>query len=180
LNASGQKSATAQFGEVIPIDTLDNHDNKIRYALRPVRISGNDLEMQLFPFSNEGSLTVLRDVHVSRISFDDGGHSSILGGSVVIKSRAENKMAIHPSDDIVIRSAMPMLVRELVFEKSELKVTLATPHASSILIGDDPPRDLRPTLFEWVRFRWPTQLYGTLSALVALWFAARTWWKSAQ
>ena len=180
LNASGQKPATAQFGEVIPIDNSESHDAKIRYALRPVSISGNDLEMELFPFSKEGSLTLLRDVHVSEITFDDEGHSSVLGGSAVVKSRAETKMAIQPSDDILIQSAVPMLVRELVFEKGELKVTLASPHANTILLGNDPPRDLRPTLFEWVRFRWPTQLYGTLSALAALWFAARAWWKTPQ
>ena len=178
LNASGQKPATAQFDEVIPINNSE-HEAKTRYVLRPVTISGTDLEMQLFPFHSEGLLTVLRDVHVSEITFDDGGHSSILGGSILIKGRSDSKTIIQPSDNIVIRSAAPMLVREIIFEKDKLKVTLATVNANTILIGDDSPRDLRPTLFEWVRFRWPTQLYGTLSALVALWFAARSWWKSA-
>jgi len=180
LHATGQKPATAQFGEVIPVDNSENNTTQIRYAIRPVRVSGKDLEIELIPFNKEDSLTVLRDVHVSEITFGDEGHSSILGGNAVIKSRAESEIAIEPSDNLIIRSAMPMVVRELILAKEELKVTLTTPNANTILLGEDPPRDLRPTLFEWVQFRWPTQLYGTLSALVALWFAARTWWKTPE
>jgi hypothetical protein len=180
LHAIGEKPATAQFGEIIAIGSSENNTAQIRYAIRPVRVSGKDLEMELFPFNREGPLTVLRDVHVSEITFEAEGHSSILGGNATVKSRAETRIPIQPGDTLKIQSAMPMLVRELAFTKGELRVTLSTPNANTILLGDDPPRDLRPTLFVWVRFRWPTQLYGALSALAALWFALRTWWKSPQ
>jgi hypothetical protein len=180
LHMVGEKPARAQFGEVIPIESAENNNTQIRYAIRPVRVSGKDLEMELIPINNADALTVLRDVHVSQITFGDDGHSSILGGSAVVKGRSENKITIQPSDNLNIQSAKPMLVRELKFEKGELRVTLTTPNANTISVGDDPPRDLRPTLFEWIRFRWPTQLYGALSALAALWFAARTWWKSPE
>jgi hypothetical protein len=180
LHTTGEKPARAQFGEVIPIESDQNNNTQARFAIRPVRVSGKDLEMELIPSNNAAPLTILRDVHVSQISFGDDGRSSILGGSAVVKSRSENKISVQASDNLDIQSATPMLVRELKFAKGELEVTLTTPNANVISLGDDPPRDLRPTLFEWIRFRWPTQLYGALSALAALWFAARTWWKSPE
>ena len=180
LHVAGEKPATAQFGEVISVESPDGNHSTMHYAIRPVRVSGKDLEMELIPFGNEHNLTVLRDVRVSEISFGEEGHSSILGGNAVVKNRSESKIAIHPSDNLSIRSAAPMLVRELVSAKGELQMKLTTPNANTILLGENPPRDLKPTLFEWIRFRWPTQLYGALSALVALWFAARSWWKSPQ
>lgn len=175
LHASGAKPASAQFGEVIAIGP---RAPQIRYAIRPVRVSGKDLEMELFPVNTERALTVLREVHVSAITFESSGHSSILGGVAVVKSRPEASIKIQPSDSLLIRSAIPMVVRELAFAKGELKVTLSAASADTIQVGEGLLRDLRPTVFDWVRFRWPTQLYGAMSAIAALWFALRKWWSS--
>lgn len=180
MHASGAKPAAAQFGEVIAVGAAENHTGELRYAIRPVRVSGKDLVMELFPLNPERPLTVLRDVRVSEIAFESGGHSSILGGVAVVKSGAEGSVKVQPSDLVQIRSAIPMVVRELGLANGELKVTLSATSANAIEVGDDPPRDLRPTLFDWVRFRWPTQLYGAMSVAAALWFALRSWWSSGK
>ena len=73
-----------------------------------------------------------------------------------------------------------MLVRELTLAKGELKATLSAPHVTTLQLGEDSPRNLMPTLFEWIRFRWPNHFYATLSALAALWLATRRWWESSK
>ncbi len=73
-----------------------------------------------------------------------------------------------------------MLVRELTLTKGELRATLSAPRVTTLQLGEDSPRNLMPSLFEWIRFRWPNQLYATFSALAALWLATRRWWESSK
>jgi hypothetical protein len=174
IETSGSRPVTAQFGEVI------NVGDPVRREIRPVRATGKNLELELFPANTERQLTVFRDVHLSEIDFEDARHSTILGGSVYIKSGAETGTPLQPSDRVTIRSAGPMLLRELTLTKGELKVLLSAPSANIVQVGEDSPRDVIPTLFEWIQHRWPTQLYATLSALVAFWLALRRWLESSE
>lgn len=180
FEASSPKPSTARFGEVIPLGKETASAKTARYAISPVRATGKNLALELFPANAERELTVFRDMHVSEIGFEDSGHSSILGGSVFIKSGGEATVPLQPSDRLTIRSAGPMLVRELTLTKGELKATLSAPRVTKLQLGEDSPRNLMPTLFEWIRFRWPNQLYATLSALAALWLATRRWWESSK
>ena len=79
FEASGCKTSTARFGEVIPIGNAIHDAKKARYAISPVRATGKDLALELFPADSERQLTVFRDMQVSEVSFEDAGHSSILG-----------------------------------------------------------------------------------------------------
>jgi hypothetical protein len=180
FEASGSKPSTARFGEVIAIGKAVPDSKEVRYAISPVRATGKDLTLELFPADSERPLTLFRDMQVSEVSFEDAGHSSILGGLAFIKSGSEGRVPVQPSDRLTIRSVVPMLVRELILTKGELKTTLSAPGATAIQLGEDSPRNLMPTLFEWIRFRWPNQLYGTLTALAALWLATRRWWGSSE
>ena len=180
FEAAGCKPSTARFGEVIPIGKAVHDAKKARYAISPVRATGKDLTLELFPADSERQLTVFRDMQVSEVSFEDAGHSSILGGSAFIKSGGEGSVPVQPSDRLTIRSSGPLVVRELVLTKGELKTTLSADRATTLQLGEDSPRNLMPTLFEWIRLRWPSQLYGTLTALAALWLAVRRWWKSSE
>ena len=177
IDASGAKPITVQLGEVIEVEAVTSAAHR-RYAILPVRAIGNNLNVELYPIDKDQPLTVFRDVQVSEINFDGSGHSSILSGLAVIKSATEAGVKIQPSDRLQIRSREPMLVRELTFAKGELKARVSSDTASTILLGDKNPKNLMPTIFDWVRFRWPTQLYGAISALAVLWLALRRWWSS--
>jgi hypothetical protein len=180
FEAAGEKPSTARFGEVIPIAAEGTNVHAIPYAIRPIRATGKDLVLELFPANSERQLTVFRDENVSEISFEDMGHSTILGGSALIKSGAEGGVHLQPSDHLTVRSSTPMLVRELSLSKGELTAILSVPRATTIASGENSSQNLMPTLFEWLRARWPTQLYATLSALVALALALRGWWETSQ
>jgi len=180
LETSGSKPSTARFGQVIPLGKEADNARTVRYAISPVRATGNNLVLELFSANAERQLTVFRDMHVSEVSFEDAGHSTILGGLAFVKSKGEASVPLQPSDRLTIRSAGPMLVRELTLTKGELKATLSAPRVTTLQLGEDSPRNLMPTLFEWIRFRWPNQLYATLSALAALWLATRSWWEPSK
>lgn len=143
-------------------------------------MEGKDLQFALYPADELHELAVFRDVHVSSISFEDAGRSTILSGTAYIKGTGGNGLALRPSDLLVLSSTYRMLLRELTLTKGELKVILSVPKATTILLGEDSPRDLRPTLFQWILYRWPNQLYATVSALIAAWFALRRWWGSQE
>jgi len=111
--------ATAQFGEIIEVESTIS-GTPSRYAIRPIRAIGNNLNIELYPIDEDRPLTVFRDMQVSDINFEASGHSSILAGLVVIKSMAEASVKVQPSDRLQIRSAKPILVRELTFAKGQL------------------------------------------------------------
>jgi hypothetical protein len=180
FEASATKPSTARFGEVVPILASGSNSRSIQYAIRPVRATGRNLVLELFPANSERQLTVFRDTGISEISFEDAGHSTILGGSALIRSGAEGGVRLQPSDHLAIRSSGPMLMRELTLSKGELRALLSVPRATTIVSGEDASDNLMPTLFEWLRARWPTQLYATLSALVALALAVRNWWEMSK
>jgi hypothetical protein len=180
LETYGSKPSTARFGQVIPLAREVDSVKTVQYAISPVRATGNNLTLELFPANAERQLTVFRDMHISEIFFEDSGHSSLLGGLAFIKSGGEVRVPLQPSDRLTIRSAGPMLVRELTLAKGELRATLSCPRVTTLQLGEDSPRNLMPTLFQWIRLRWPNQLYATLSAIVALWLATRSWWESSK
>jgi hypothetical protein len=136
--------------------------------------------MELYPVQAGRPLTVFRDVQVSDISFESHGQSSILGGLAAVKSGAVPSLTIQPSDRLEIRSKHPMVVRELTLDKGVVRARLTAPDATTIRAGDDHPRDLMPTLFDWLRYRWSTQLWGVISALATLWFAIQRWWSPSK
>jgi hypothetical protein len=174
IETSGPSPVTTQFGEVI------NVGPPTRYELRPVRATGKNLAIEIFPANADRSLTVFRDLHISDIGFEDSGHTTLLGGSIHVNNSGEASTQLLPSDRVTIKSSNPMLLRELAFTNGELRVKLSAPTANTIQLGENSPRNLVPTLFAWIRYRWPTQLYATLSALVVLWLAIRQWWGSSE
>lgn len=180
LETSGAMPAKAQFGEVIEVGSSAIGANGVSHAIRPVIVRGRNLSMELFPVQTGQSLTVLRDVEVSDISFENHGHSSILSGSAAVKSGAFPIVTVQPSDRLDIRSNIPMLVRELTFDKGAVKARLTAPEATTITAGDSHPRNLMPTLFDWLQYRWSTQLWGAISALATLWFAIQRWWSPSK
>jgi hypothetical protein len=180
FEALATKPSTARFGEVVPIVGAGSNGHSIQFAIRPVRATGKNLVLELFPANSERQLTVFRDAGISEISFEDAGHSTILGGSALIRSGPEGGIRVQPSDHFRIRSSSPMLVRELTLNKGELRALLSVPRATAIVSGEDASDNLMPTLFESMRARWPTQLYATLSALVVFALALRNWWETSK
>ncbi len=71
LEASGSKPSTARFGEVIPLGNEADTAKTVRYAISPVRATGKNLALEMFPANAERQLTVFRDMHVSEICFED-------------------------------------------------------------------------------------------------------------
>jgi hypothetical protein len=180
IEASGSQPATAKFGEPILVEIGKAGSESSGYGISPIYAKGKNLVLELFPENSERQLTVFRDTRVSEIVFEDAGHSSILGGAVHIKSDTESGIPLQPSDRLTVRSDSPMLLRELTLSNGELKAILSAPHARVIQVGEDSQRNLLPTLFQWLKYRWPTQLYATLSALVAVWLAVRHWLSSSE
>jgi hypothetical protein len=180
IEASGSQPATAKFGEPIRAEGIAADPQSSGYGISPVYATGKNLVLELLPENNSQGLTVLRNTRVSQMIFEDDGHSSILGGSAHIKSETESGIRLQPSDRLTIRSDCPMLLRELTLKNGELRAILSAPRANTIEAGEDSQRNLMPTLFQWIRYRWPTQLYATLSALVAVWLAIRRWVRSSE
>jgi hypothetical protein len=171
---SGGQPTMASFGEAIAGIGAQNTQS----AIRSVTVAGSELRIELFPVNTQTSFAALRDITVSNVGFEEGaGVSAILGGSLFVKSLSQSRIAIQPGDHLQIKSDQPMLIRELTFSKGQLETTISAPRATAILLGGEHPQNLMPSYFDWVRSRWPTQLYATLSALVALWLAVKQWWK---
>jgi len=180
IETSGSTPVEAVFGRVIPIQTTPNGGKSLGYAISPVRVAGNNLSFELLPTKGTSELTVFRDIRVSQITFEDSGRSTILGGAAFIKGNSSAPIQLQPSDRFTIQSDTPMLLRELTLTKGELKARLSAPRAKDILLGDDSPRNLMPTWFQWIRYRWPSELYATISALIVAWLAIRRWMESSE
>lgn len=173
---SSAENSVAKFAEVTPA-TMDSKSSATpSYFFRPYRVSGKEMSLELFPSNQAGELTVFRDLHVAEINFMDGESSSILSGALHVRNSAQATTTLQPSDQLMLQGRNSIVVRELVLSKGELKALVSVPKATAIQYGEDTLRDGMPTLLEWVHFRWPTELYVTLSALVGLWLAARRWW----
>jgi hypothetical protein len=180
LATEGTVPVNAAFGEVIVVPSITQGVKSETPAINEITVEGKDLRFALYPADELHDLAVFRDVHISGISFEDAGRSTILSGTVYIKGRGASGLALRPSDLLVLSSEHPMLLREITLTTGELKVIVSAPKATTILLGEDSPRDLRPTLFQWILYRWPSQLYATLSALIAAWLALRRWWESRE
>jgi hypothetical protein len=142
-----------------------------------VTVAGKNLIVELFPVGTLTRLTALRNVEISNVNFEEAGNSGLLGGSLFVKSLSQSRILVQPGDHLQIKSDQPMLIRELAFSKGQLEATISASSATAIFLGDKHPQNLMPSFFDWVRSRWPTQLYATISALVALWLAVKHWWR---
>lgn len=180
LTTEGSAPVKASFGEVISIPTSHQAVTSGTYGINPIAVEGKALRLSLYPADEQHELAVFRDIHVSSISFEEGGRSTILRGTAYIRGRSSSALTLRPSDLLVLGSGHPMLLREITLTKGELKVVATVPKATTILLGEDSPRDLRPTLFQWILYRWPNQLYATISALIAVWLGLRRWWESSE
>lgn len=180
LTTEGASPVNASFGEVIRIPTANKGVESETPGINQIAVEGKGLQFALYPADELHELAVLRDVHVSSISFEDAGHSTILSGTAYIKGGGGSGLALRPSDLFAVSSAKPMLLREMTLTKGELKVIVSVPKATMIVLRGDSPRDLRPTLLQWMLYRWPNQLYATFSALIAVWLALRRWWVSEE
>ena len=174
----GRQPTTGSFGQVIGVPFTEG-GRETRPAVRPVIVSGNEMRLELFPVDDQARFTALRDIPISTVNFESAQDSGILGGSVFVKNLSQSKIPVQPGDHLQLKSDRPMLIRELTFSKGQLNLSLSAPGATVISVGDEHPRNLMPTFFDWVRSRWPTQMYTTLSALVVLWLSVRRWWSSS-
>jgi hypothetical protein len=178
LATSGAQAVKVALGQVIPVERDSNNPGSTKYGISPIRAEGKDLSLELIPTKNDSELTVFRDIRVSQIDFEDENHSTVLGGNAYVKGGAD--VMLKPSDQFTIQSDEPMLLRELTLTKGELKVRLSAQEAKTLCLAGAPPRNLLPTVFQWIRYRWPSELYAGLSALVVAWLAIRKWMASAE
>ena len=180
LATSGAQAVKVALGQVIPVERDAKNPKLTQYGISPIRAEGKDLSLELIPTKSDYELTVFRDIHVSQINFEDENHSTVLGGNAYVKGGADADVILKPSDQFIIQSDEPMLLRELTVTKGELKVRLSAQKAKTLCLGNAPPRSLVPTVFQWIRYRWPSELYATLSALVVAWLAIRKWIGSSE
>jgi hypothetical protein len=176
LTIEGAAPVKASFGQVIPIPFTSKGVKSEEHAINHITMEGKALQLSLYPADELHELAVFRDLHVSSITFENAGRSTILSGTAYIRGRGASGLPLRPSDLLVLSSRYPMLLREITLARGELKAIVSVPKATTILLGEDAPRDLRPTLFQWILYRWPNELYAALSALIAVWLALRRWW----
>lgn len=178
LTTDGTLPVKASFGEVIRIPSVAKQNQST--GINQIAVEGKSLLFSLYPADELRELAVFRDLHVSSIGFEEAGRSTILSGTAYVRGRGSSSVALRPSDLLVLKSRNPMLLREITLNRGELKVIASVSKATTILLGEDSPRDLRPTLFQWILYRWPNQLYAVISALIAAWLALRRWWESPE
>lgn len=180
LATSAANPIRVVFGEVIPLEGDAQEPGSLPYAIRSVRVAGKHLSLEFVPAKNVRQLTIFRDLRVSGVLFEDEDHSTILGGAAYVRGGVEQSVLLQPSDRLVVGSDEPLLIRELTLSGGELHARISARRASTLLLGEGPPRNLRPTLFQWIRYHWPGELYTTLSALVVAWLAIRKWAESGE
>ena len=146
LDVSSSTSILGSFGEVIPIPPQKKGRSVQETAFSPVVVQGRALRFGLYPSEQTGDLAILRDVQMSGVSFVHGGHSSILSGITNIEGR-ERPLNLSPSELLRLESVAPIILRELTLSQGVLKAIVSAPRATGLLVGEDTPRDLRPTLF---------------------------------
>ena len=177
LQAEGSLPIEASFGRVIKANREDKRESQ---GIEQLTVDGRSLDFTLFPADELHELAVFRDVHVSNLSFQKDGRSTILSGTAYVRGGSLTGQALRPSDLLVLIAQKPILLREVTLINGGLKVVASIPCASSILLGEDSPQQLKPTLFQWAIYRWPNQFYAALTALIAAWLAVRRWWESAE
>lgn len=177
IGALSTQRTRAQFGEVIEVGPVTGGAKSRRRAIRPFLVTGKAISIDLFPVQTDGAMTVFRDLRAPAISFQREGGSSVLAGEATVKAGPTPSIVLQAGDRVDLRSLDAMLLREVTFDKTGIRVKLTASNATTFALGE---RNLIPTLFDWLRFRWPTQLWGAIGALVTLWLATRRWWRGSQ
>ena len=179
LELQGNQPIEAAFGNVITLPSQGTASKSQVTAIQNIGAAGRDLRFSLFPSDEAHELAVFRNIRIAKISFESDGSPTILSGSLHIGGGGAD-VALRPSDRLVLLSKRPIILRELALTDGQLKAVLSIPAATGINLGDDQPRDLRPSLLQWLLFQWPNELYAVLSAGAALWIATRRWLRGAE
>ena len=181
LKTSGSQKTKVSLGLVIPAKQTTGNRTLSKSAINAVRAQGENLQISFIPTESNRDLAVFRDSRVSQIDFDDDEHhSTVVGGMVYVDAGADRRIELKPGDHLTLRSDEPMLLRELVLTGGELKLRLSSLKLTTLLVGGPQPRNLTPSVFEWLRFQFPAELYTVLSALVVTLLAIRKWIESSE
>jgi hypothetical protein len=180
LYSEGNEPTKTSFGEVIAVSSDGGATRNAQFAIKSIAAKGNLLRVELFPLDAQTSFTVLRDVEITNVNFENVADSAILGGRIFVENLPQSRIDVQPGDHLQIKSDKPMMIRELVFSKGQLEGTIDVPSATAVLLGDKHPRNLLPSYLDRLQSSWPTQPYTTLATLVAIWLAFRQWWKPSR
>jgi hypothetical protein len=143
----------------------------------PLEWRGNDLKVAFYPASEARPLTIARDLRVADALY--GGDNVILGGTVFVRNRPEQRIPLQPGDALMIDVGEPATVRQITLANGELRAIVSYPSVTNIVLGKPHPKNLMPTVFDWIRANWPTQLYAAITAIAAAWVGLREWIKKA-
>jgi hypothetical protein len=171
--STSKGASTVHFSEVIAVS--DEAGGQLLQP-RPVSARGKTLKVELFP-QVDAELTVLRNVPIASITFDKG-MSPIVGGRVLVADLPSSQIAILPGDELEIAGGQ-LLVRQVSYRAGIVKVTLSGRDVATLGLGLGSKRSLIPTYLDWIRARWPGQLYATVTALLAALFGIGRWWKGS-
>lgn len=176
IDIQAEKATKADLGRLI-LAPAASGKGPLRSAVEPISIAGKHLEFTLYSSDETRDLAIFRNTRLTSVSFERSGSSEILSGEVHIRGRSEKApIALHPSDLLLLRSEKPMTLRELSLSGGRLKVILSAPEAEEVRLGGVTSQDLRPSLLEWLLYRWPNELYVAFTAVIALWLSTRRWW----
>jgi hypothetical protein len=143
--------------------------------LSPVSASGRELRIELYPASDQKSMIVARNLPASKVTYELDRETSVLGGRIFVRSHQSQEIPIRSGDRLEIETDEPAYVREISLADGEIKAVLSYLKATSVGLGNPAPQNLMPTVFDWIKARWPTQLYATIMAIVAAWLGFRRW-----
>lgn len=161
LEASGSQPATASLNTGTDFS--------------PGSASGNKLRVELYPATGQKSIVVARNLAASGVTYELDGETSVLGGKIFVQSHLSQEIPIRSGDRLQIDTDEPAYVREMSLADGEIKADLSYLKATRVWLGNPAPLNLMPTVFDWIRARWPTQLYATITAIVAAWLAVKGW-----
>ncbi|QIE30229.1 hypothetical protein [Caballeronia sp. SBC2] len=177
IAAQGAAPIEAEFGRVIRLGPPGQKVTADNTAIRHITLRGKTLRFALYPAEKQHDLAVFRNTAISSVAFDDAGDSTILSGAAHVGGGGLS-VPLRPSDLLIVRSVKPMVLRELSLRDGQLNVVMSAPEATAVLLGRDSPKDLRPSLLQWLFFHWPNELYAAVSAAIAAWLAVRRWWET--
>ena len=177
LATQGALPIEASFGRPIRLDAPGRPSAASSIAFQPVSIHGRTLRFLLHPAEQQRDLAVFRNSAISSVAFEDVGDSTILSGTAHVGDGGQS-IPLRHGDLLTVRSAKPMVMRALSLQDGQLDVVMSAPEATVVRLGRDSPRDLRPSLLQWLLSHWPNELYAAASAAIATWLAVRRWWET--
>jgi hypothetical protein len=177
IAAQGAAPIEADFGRLIRVGAPAQPLTADNSAIQPVTVRGKALRFALYPAKKQHDLAVFRNTAISNVAFEDAGDSTILDGAIHVGDGGPS-VQLRPSDVLTVRSAKPMALRALSLQDGQLNVIISAPEATVVSVGRDSPKDLRPSLLQWLLFHWPNELYAAVSAAIASWLAVRRWWET--